>query len=148
MSRIRGRDTRPELLLRRALHARGLRYRLNVHALPGRPDLVFPAKNAVVFVHGCFWHQHGCERFKWPTTRKAFWKSKLQQNHRRDAAVLAELHQLGWRTLTVWECAITGPGRLHIEALADRVTKFLEGNRKRFEVPIDGRGQVFPAARK
>jgi DNA mismatch endonuclease (patch repair protein) len=134
MSRIRGKDTRPELLLRKALHARGLRYRLNVRTLPGRPDLVFPARRAVVFMHGCFWHRHECERFKWPKTRRAFWKAKLQQNHRRDTAVLVDLRQQEWRTLTVWECAITGPRRLTIDAIADRVCAFIKSNQAELEI--------------
>jgi DNA mismatch endonuclease, patch repair protein len=134
MSRIRGRDTRPELLLRRALHARGLRYRLNVRELPGRPDLVFPSKRAVIFMHGCFWHQHGCNRFKWPKTRKAFWSEKLKLNVRRDARVMAELRALGWRTLVVWECALTGPQRMPIEKLAALAGGFVAGTRSDVEI--------------
>lgn len=134
MSRIRGKDTRPELLLRRALHTRGLRYRLNVCDLPGRPDLVFPARRAVIFMHGCFWHQHDCDRFKWPKTRKAFWTTKLNANVERDARVLDDLDALGWRTLVVWECALTGPQRMPIDKLAALAADFVAGERTEMEI--------------
>lgn len=134
MSRIRSRDTRPEIMLRHALHARGLRYRLNVRGLPGRPDLVFPSKSAVIFVHGCFWHRHNCDRFKWPRTRKAFWTSKLNLNAQRDIRVLAELKALDWRTLIVWECALTGPRRFDIESVADLAVSFVESERSKLQI--------------
>lgn len=106
MAGIRGRDTRPELLLRRALHARGLRYRLHDQRLPGRPDMVFPKWKAVVFVHGCFWHGHGCRLFKWPATRAEWWREKIEANIARDARDVAALEAAGWRVLTVWECGL------------------------------------------
>ena len=84
MSRIRGKDTKPEMLLRRGLHGRGLRYRLHGAGIPGKPDMVFPKHRAVVFVLGCFWHGHGCSLFKWPRTRAAFWKTKISRNMERD----------------------------------------------------------------
>jgi DNA mismatch endonuclease (patch repair protein) len=122
MSRIRGKDTRPELLLRRALHACGLCYRLNDRTLPGRPDLVFPSKRAAR-------QQHDCERFKWPKTRRNFWSEKLQLNGRRYARAIADLHRLGWRTLAVWECTLTGARRITIDKLAELATAFVRGNR-------------------
>lgn len=107
MSRIRGRDTGPELLVRRALWADGLRFRLQARNLPGRPDVVLRRWNAVVFVHGCFWHRHeGCPLFRLPATRPEFWESKLRANQRRDTRAVRELSDAGWRILVVWECAL------------------------------------------
>jgi DNA mismatch endonuclease (patch repair protein) len=111
MSRIRGRDTKPEMLVRQGLHARGMRYRLHDRKLPGRPDLVFPRYGAVVFVHGCFWHAHGCTLSKVPATRRDFWKQKLECNAARDRNAVAALHAGGWRVLVIWECALRGPAR-------------------------------------
>src|ERR1700749_4157220 len=111
MSRIRGRDTKPELLLRRGLHSRGHRFRVQRDDLPGRPDLVFPRFNAVVFVHGCFWHGHRCPMFTLPATRTRFWRNKIATNVRRDHTVQSKLALEGWRVMTVWECALRGPGR-------------------------------------
>lgn len=105
MSRIRGKDTRPELLLRRAVHRLGLRYRLHPKELPGRPDLVFPKYHAVVFVHGCFWHRHaGCSIATTPKSNVDFWRAKFEANVARDQRNVASLESLGWRVFTVWEC--------------------------------------------
>jgi DNA mismatch endonuclease, patch repair protein len=112
MSRIRGKDTKPEMLLRRGLHARGLRYRLHRADLPGRPDIVFPRYRAVILVHGCFWHGHNCSLFKLPATRREFWQAKIEGNRVRDARDLRRLADAGWRVLVVWECALKGPFRL------------------------------------
>lgn len=112
MSRNGPRDTKPEMIVRRGLHALGLRYRLQDRRLPGRPDLVFAAPRVVVFVHGCFWHAHGCRLSKMPQSRPDFWASKLAANTARDAKAVAELQAQGWRVLIVWECAMRGPGRL------------------------------------
>ena len=131
MARIRGRDTKPELNLRRGLHALGLRYRLHRKDLPGKPDLVFPGRRAVILVHGCFWHVHGCPMFKWPTTRSEFWRVKLKRNRERDQAVLEGLWEAGWRVLVVWECSLRGPGRRQIEDVLDCCEGFL---RSRTEV--------------
>jgi DNA mismatch endonuclease (patch repair protein) len=111
MSRIRGRDTKPEMLVRQGLHVRGMRYRLHDRKLPGRPDLVFPRYGAVVFVHGCFWHAHGCALSKVPATRRDFWEQKLEGNAARDRKAVASLHADGWRVLVIWECALRGPAR-------------------------------------
>ena len=111
MSRIRGRDTAPELALRKALHALGLRYRLHGR-LPGKPDVVLPRHKAVVFVHGCFWHRHeGCKIASMPKSNAAFWQEKFDRNVARDARVRGELHAAGWRVFTVWECELTGKGK-------------------------------------
>lgn len=106
MSGIRGSNTKLELLVRRALHARGLRYRLGGAGLPGRPDLVLPRHNAAVFVHGCFWHGHDCPLFHLPKTRPEFWRAKIDANRARDERALENLAQMKWRTYVVWECSI------------------------------------------
>lgn len=125
MSRVRGRDTKPEMLIRQGLHARGFRYRLHDKTLPGRPDLVFAKYRTVVFVHGCFWHAHGCSRSKLPATRRRFWKEKLEGNAARDQRTVAALQASGWRILVVWECALRGPGHACPEAVVDRAAAFL-----------------------
>jgi len=107
MRNIRGKDTKPELLLRRGLHARGFRYRLHHKGLPGRPDLVFPKYRAAVFVHGCFWHRHpGCPKATTPATREDFWQSKFAENTARDRRNIDQLQSAGWRVLIVWECEL------------------------------------------
>jgi len=111
MSSIREKDTRPELMLRRSLHALGLRYLLHAKSLPGRPDLVFPARQKVIFVNGCFWHMHEC-RFGAviPKTNADFWQTKRTATVARDARKITELEALGWRVLTVWECQLRKDG--------------------------------------
>lgn len=106
MAGIKGKNTTPELFLRRALHAQGFRYRLGGCSLPGKPDLVFPGRRVVIFVHGCFWHRHDCKYFKWPGTNTQFWREKLEGNVVRDSRVEQELKKLGWNVLTVWECEL------------------------------------------
>lgn len=106
MSGIRGCDTKPEILIRRLLHASGFRFRLHVKDLPGKPDIVLPKYKAVVLVHGCFWHAHGCHLFKWPSSRVEFWRSKIERNRANDEKVLNALVEGGWRVAVVWECAI------------------------------------------
>ena len=106
MAGIRSTNTRPERMIRSALHARGFRYRLHPRTLPGRPDIVLPRYRAAIFVHGCFWHGHNCGLFRLPGTRPEFWAEKIQRNRQRDAAVMNELVATGWRVLTIWECAI------------------------------------------
>lgn len=105
MSSIRGSNTRPELLVRRYLHATGLRFRLHARSLPGRPDIVLPQYRAAVFVHGCFWHRHeGCRFATTPATRAEFWQDKFRGNVARDHRDALLLHSAGWRVFTVWEC--------------------------------------------
>lgn len=108
MSRIRGRDTKPELLLRKGLHARGYRFRVNVTGLPGRPDIVFPKYGAVIQVNGCFWHGHDCHLFKMPASRQEFWAEKIAANRLRDRRTDQALSETGLRVLTVWECSLKG----------------------------------------
>lgn len=128
MRRIRRRDTRPELQLRRILFAAGLRYRLTCPTLPFRPDLVFPGKRVAVFVHGCFWHGHGCALFRWPRANAAFWWSKISRNRARDARVELAMSEAGFRTLIVWECAMRGPARLQPRDLVAVVQGFLSAS--------------------
>ena len=125
MSRIRGRDTKPEMLIRRGLHARGLRYRLQDRALPGRPDLVFPRFRAVIFVHGCFWHGHDCPLFRLPSTRPQFWEAKIKANRARDAGACEALLALGWRVLVIWECSLKGASRRLPDDVLDACVDFL-----------------------
>lgn len=107
MSGIRGRDTRPEMLVRRGLHAAGFRFRLHAADLAGRPDLVLRRWNAVIFVHGCFWHRHeGCRFTTSPATRPEFWKAKFDANVRRDRQTREALVAAGWRVAVVWECSL------------------------------------------
>lgn len=108
MAAIRGANTKPELQVRRALHALGLRFRLHVKELPGKPDLVFPRHKAVVFVHGCFWHGHDCHLFKMPATRQEFWADKIGRNVANDRRAATALQADGWRVGVVWECALKG----------------------------------------
>ena len=127
MSRIRSRDTKPEMILRRGLHALGLRFRVCREDLPGSPDLVFSRHRAVVLVHGCFWHGHSCPMFKWPATRPDFWKNKIIGNCDRDQAAVNALREKGWRVLVVWECALRGPGRWTVKDVVDRCEDFVRG---------------------
>ncbi|QDI04234.1 DNA mismatch endonuclease Vsr [Xanthomonas cerealis pv. cerealis] len=107
MSGIRGKNTRPEIAVRSFLHRNGLRFRLHGPQLPGKPDIVLPRWNAVVFVHGCFWHGHlGCRYFKLPKTRVDFWKTKINDNSRRDSLAVDLLREAGWRVAIIWECAL------------------------------------------
>ncbi len=113
MRAVKSRDTRPELRVRKAAHALGLRFRLHRADLPGTPDLVFPAKRTTVFVHGCFWHGHDCTRgARTPQTNRAYWQAKIARNRARDAANIAALKKLGWKTRVIWECQTHDPARL------------------------------------
>lgn len=139
MSRIRGRDTKPEMIVRRGLHALGLRFRLQARKLPGRPDLVFPKYHTAVFVHGCFWHAHGCGLSKLPGTRVEFWKQKLDANVARDQAAVRALREAGWRVLLVWECAFRGPGRLGEDEALRQSAAFIK-SADSMQYSVKGRG--------
>ncbi len=141
MSRVRGRDTKPEMLVRRGLHARGLRFRLQDRKLPGRPDLVFAKYRTAVFVHGCFWHFHGCGLSKIPGTRPEFWRKKLQDNVARDGKAVSALLAAGWRVLVIWECALRGTGRLGGAELLDGAASFITTQPRRHR-EIRGRSSV------
>lgn len=137
MARVRGRNTGPEMRLRRALHARGLRFRLHGSAkggkLPGSPDLVFAGRRAAVFVHGCFWHRHpGCPAASTPSTRTDYWLPKFERNVARDAAAREALRAAGWRVAVVWECALKRGG---VEDAADALAAWLRGGSDELELP-------------
>jgi len=134
MSRIRGRDTVPEILVRKALHARGYRFRLHRRDLPGSPDLVLPKWRVAVFVHGCFWHRHACPYFKLPATRREFWEQKITRNAQRDGDDQAALKRVGWRTLIVWECALRGRQKLAQEELVDAIENFMMADETAHEI--------------
>jgi DNA mismatch endonuclease (patch repair protein) len=107
MSRIKGKDTKPEMIVRRFLHANGFRYRLHVKDLPGKPDIVLPKYRTVIFVHGCFWHGHeGCKYFKIPETRAEWWREKIGRTQLNNNLNIRELHKRGWETLIIWECQL------------------------------------------
>lgn len=121
MSQVKGRNTLPELRVRKAAHAMGLRFRLNRKDLPGCPDLVFPKRRIALFVHGCFWHRHpGCKRASTPKSRADFWASKFEANIRRDSAASEALEALGWKTVVIWECETKEPAFLTM-ALRERM---------------------------
>lgn len=114
MALIRAKDTKPELIARRLIHGMGYRYRLHRRDLPGCPDLVFPSRRKVIFLHGCFWHRHGkqCPLTRWPKSRMQFWRPKLEANHARDLRNQRELNALGWRWMVIWECELQDKERL------------------------------------
>ena len=121
MSRVRGKDTKPEMKVRRIAHKLGYRFRLHRRDLPGSPDLVFPSRKKVIFVHGCYWHRHACKKATTPKTNVDFWQKKFDDNVMRDNKNLRDLAELGWDTMVVWQCEAEKP-----EALADRLIDFLE----------------------
>lgn len=133
MSGIRGKNTKPELALRRALHARGFRFRLHSGKVHGRPDLVLPKHRAVVFVHGCFWHRHkGCRYATVPATRPEFWRAKFDANVARDRTVRTTLLDGGWRVATVWECALRKPDQ--VAASAELLSTWLLSDEDQIEI--------------
>ena len=122
MRAVKGRDTGPEMIVRRLAHGMGYRYRLHRKDLPGKPDLVFPSQRKVIFVHGCFWHQHPCPRgARVPKSNRDYWIPKLQRNQQRDAMHQSRLRDMGWDVLVIWECEITNR-----DALCQRIKVFLE----------------------
>lgn len=127
MSGIRGRNTKPEILVRSLLHRQGFRFRLHARDLPGKPDIVFPRFRAVIFVHGCFWHGHDCRLFKWPGTRPDFWREKIGRNQANDSRARSALLAAGWRIGIVWECAIRGKDR-DLDSVAGRLSDWLRGS--------------------
>ncbi len=138
MAGIRGRDTKPELILRKGLHAAGFRYRLHARELPGRPDMVFPRHRAVLFAHGCFWHGHDCHLFRLPSSRQEFWQAKIERNREVDARSEATLAEAGWRLGIVWECALKGRTRWPISEVIGRCASWLRNDEPELEL----RGQA------
>lgn len=134
MAGIRGKNTKPELVIRRGLHALGFRYRLHDSRLPGRPDLVLPRWRAVIQIHGCFWHGHDCALFRWPQTRQEFWHAKIARNVERDREVYVALDRADWRVLTIWECALKGPSRIGADAAVIRAAEWLRSGARAGEI--------------
>jgi DNA mismatch endonuclease (patch repair protein) len=124
MAKIRGTNTKPEVFVRSALHRAGLRFRIHNRSLPGSPDIVLAKHRTVVFVHGCFWHRHGCTLSSEPSTRRAFWREKFARNVARDRRTAAALRRAGWRVLTVWECSLRTAARRD-EAIARLVRRIV-----------------------
>lgn len=127
MSGIRGRNTKPEILVRSLLHCEGFRFRLHVRKLPGKPDIVLPRYRAVIFIHGCFWHGHDCPLYKLPNTRPDFWQDKIDRNQANDLRARTALLSAGWRVAVVWECALRGTGTESGE-VAQRLSGWLHSN--------------------
>lgn len=125
MAGIRAKNTKPEMIIRSALHKRGFRYRLHYKGIPGTPDLFFPAKKAAIFVNGCFWHAHGCHLFKMPKTRTDFWSAKLHGNAERDDRNRKLLEEMGIRHLTIWECELKSKSPEEIEAVIEKCNLWL-----------------------
>lgn len=137
MSGIRGKNTKPELMIRKALHARGFRYRIHCKDLPGNPDLCLPKYRAAIFVHGCFWHGHDCHLFKWPKTRPEFWRTKIERNTETDQRAIIRLQDSGWRVGIVWECATKGKALPAFDSVADQIADWLRSTRP--SIVIEGR---------
>ena len=125
MRAIRGKNTHPELLLRKLLFGRGFRFRLHVKTMPGKPDIVLPKYLVAILVHGCFWHGHECYLFKLPISRRDFWRTKIAQNRMRDIRDTDALLQSGWRVLCVWECALKGKLRWDHDELCDQISRWI-----------------------
>lgn len=134
MSGIKGKNTKPELLVRRGLHALGFRFRLHSKDVAGKPDLIFRKYRAVIFVHGCFWHGHNCHLFRMPSTRTEFWQAKINRNRQRDEDVSAQLRESGLRQLVIWECALKGKTRLDFDVMIESVAQWLLGPKSEGEI--------------
>lgn len=125
MAGIRAKDTKPELFIRKALHAKGFRYRLHDRKLPGKPDISFPKYKAIILVNGCFWHGHDCHLFKWPSTRQEFWRRKITRNRQKDEETPQALKEKGWRVAVIYECALKGRTRLDPDKIISTTEKWL-----------------------
>lgn len=134
MSGIRGTDTKPELIIRSALHRLGYRFKLHDRTLPGSPDLVLPKYNSIIQIHGCFWHGHDCHLFKWPSTRAEFWRQKITDNRQRDKKNLSILKDKGWRVLVIWECAMKGKLKLPYDEVISRTSEWLHSECQELQI--------------
>jgi len=128
MASVRGKHTKPELLVRSALHRLGYRYRLHDKKLPGHPDIVFPMYKAIILVNGCFWHGHRCQLGTVPSTRRKFWLEKFERNRERDRRNIRLYRDMGWRVLVVWECALKGTRKLRFEEVVTRMVDWLHSD--------------------
>ena len=137
MSGIRGKNTKPELIMRSGLHTRGFRFILHNKQLPGKPDIVLPRFRTIVLVHGCFWHGHDCHLFKWPSSRPDFWKTKIENTKARDRKHLETYQGLGWRVITIWECALKGKDQSSIDEAIDTCSTWITSSstRKTHQIP-------------
>lgn len=141
MSGIRGKDTQPELIVRRALHRRGFRYSLKATDLPGKPDIVLPGWGVAVFIHGCFWHLHGCRLSKIPASNPVFWKTKLFANQQRDLEAEISLMAMGWRVAMVWECAMRGRAvQAAFDSAMDRLATWIREEPDGFAFEVSPQG--------
>lgn len=128
MSRVKGKHTKPELLVRKALYAAGFRYRLHYKKLPGHPDIVLPKYKAIVLVNGCFWHGHKCHLGTIPATRRRFWLKKFDENRRRDQKNIRTYTEHGWRVIVIWECALKGKRSGKFDKVVARMVRFLNSS--------------------
>jgi DNA mismatch endonuclease (patch repair protein) len=138
MSNIKSKNTKPEVIIRKKLFARGYRYSLHSKKLGGKPDIVLKKYNAVIFIHGCFWHMHDCSLFVLPKTRTEFWKSKFTGNKIRDEKNISTLRENGWRVGIVWECSVKGKKELELNQIVDLIDEWLKSNVEIFEIPMRG----------
>ena len=134
MSRIKGKNTAPEMTIRRWLWAKGYRYRLHTKGLAGRPDIVLPRYRAAIFVHGCFWHRHGCRATTKPASRTEFWTAKFEENVKRDGRNVRELMGSDWRVMVIWECGLRG-SNADVERVGNQIVDFLGSDSCFFESP-------------
>lgn len=134
MAGIRGKDTRPELIIRKALFRQGFRYRLHDKKLAGKPDLVLQRYRALIFVNGCFWHGHSCQLFKLPSTRTEFWQAKIDRNRQNDNRAVNALLASDWRVAVIWECALKGRGRWELAALIDVISDWIRSHEPQLEI--------------
>lgn len=135
MSGIRGKNTKPELIVRKNLHRLGFRFRLHDKSLPGKPDIILPKYRAIILVNGCFWHGHNCKLFKWPSTRKEFWREKISATRKRDEANIAMLSQLDWRVLVIWECALKNKADTEHEKIAKSCQRWILSGKDYATIP-------------
>ncbi|MGE0281638.1 MAG: very short patch repair endonuclease [Rhizobiaceae bacterium] len=140
MARIRSKDTGPEIQIRRGLHALGFRFRLHSSRFPGKPDLVLPKYRAVVFVHGCYWHGHDCGEAKLPASNQDYWSPKIARTRARDQRHLESVAAAGWRSLTIWECALRGKRRRSVETVVGEAARWITEDRSSAVI----KGDSFP----
>lgn len=128
MSNIQGKNTKPEILIRKNLYSKGYRYKLHVKSLQGKPDIVLSKYNALIFINGCFWHKHNCHLFKWPKTRRFFWETKINKNIENDQKNHIKLLNENWRILIVWECSIKGKTKKTMEIVINDIVEWLHSD--------------------
>lgn len=135
MSSVKSKDTQIELIVRKALFAKGFRYKINDKTLPGKPDIALPKYKAVIFINGCFWHGHNCKRGKLPETNTDFWSQKINSNIVRDKQNIKQLKNLGWRVAVVWECSLRGKTSMGLQTVAGKLESWLKNTSNYIEIP-------------